>query len=272
MNPLSPPPSSPARLPAGPARVGLTRREIRPRHSLTPRARKALGLQRRHDDHDPGLQEREHLAQLLHDQLGGVLVQLRLAYGAWRDEAVSPGRPSDAGPRFDALLSDLSGAVRRLTTALAPPEWHEELVPALHAIAAELGLRSGLQVTFDADAADGLGEAPATLRALVCRVVRELGLNAMKHARASRLDIRVTVIGGRLRVHVTDDGVGLSVSAAGPRDGWGLRSARAQLRAVDGSLVLTSTPGRGTRATLTVPLLPQGAVVPAWQDDSSQGA
>ncbi|PTT92157.1 hypothetical protein DBR42_02580 [Pelomonas sp. HMWF004] len=222
---------------------------------------------------DPGQQERERLAQCLHDQLGGLLVQLRLAYGAWRQTA-PPAGPADPGAVFDALLAELSGTVRRLTSALAPPDWHDELLPALESVAAELGLRSGLQVRLDGDAlrAAGALAAPAPLRAVACRVVRELGLNVQKHARASRLDIQGAVVAGQLCICVKDDGIGLPAACAErPADGLGLRSARAQLRALGGSLVLQSTPGQGTCATLTLPLAPAPATHPARPSMPSAG-
>jgi len=207
---------------------------------------------------DPAQQEREHLAQFLHDQVGGLLVQLRLAYGAWRQLA-PPAGPADASAAFDALLAELSGTVRRLTFAMAPPDWHDGLMPALESLAADLGLRSGLTVHLAGTSLLAVGPAavPAAQRAVACRVVRELGLNALKHARASCLHIRASVAGGQLVISVQDDGQGLPADAAQrPTDGLGLRSARAQLRALGGSLMLRSAPGAGTCATLTLPLPP----------------
>jgi signal transduction histidine kinase len=279
MNPLTFPTSAPPSQPASPAvsqrggRPWLTARSLR---LLSTRGIKGRARHRRLAGcaaAGEGMQERERLAQLLHDQLGGLLVQLRLAYGAWR-LAAPPTGPDDPGAVFDALLAELSCTVRHLTSALAPPDWHDELLPALESVAAELALRSRLQVRLNGDAlrATDTLSAPGPLRAVACRVVRELGLNVLKHARASSLDIQVAVVAGQLSIRVKDDGIGLPAEAAArPADGLGLRSARAQLRALGGSLVLQSSPGQGTCAMLTLPIIPTQASHPACQAPSSAG-
>ena len=279
MNPLTfthSSPSSPPALPAGAQRGGRPRLTARSLRLLSTRGIKGRARHRRLAGcgaADPGLQDRERLAQLLHDQLGGLLVQLRLAYGAWR-QAAPPAGPDTPGAVFDALLAELSGTVRHLTSALAPPDWHDDLLPALESVAAELGLCSALQVRLDGGAlraTDALA-APAPLRAVACRVVRELGLNVLKHARASSLDIQVAIVAGQLSIRVKDDGIGMPGEAATrPAQGLGLRSARAQVRALGGSLVLQSAPGQGTCAMLTLPIFPNQAWRPACQASSSAG-
>jgi len=211
---------------------------------------------------DPGQREREQIAQILHDQLGGLLVQLRLAYGAWRygcSTSPQPQGPQDLGAAFDTLLAEFAATVRHLTCAFAPPVWHVDLSAALESVAAELRLRSALQVRLDSKAlqAADAPEVPPHLSTLACRVVRELCLNVQKHAAASSVHIRVELTTGRLNIVVRDDGRGVlpdSVHCAAK--GLGLSSARTQVGAVGGALILRSTPGAGTCALLKLPLHP----------------
>ncbi|MCE4554313.1 ATP-binding protein [Pelomonas sp. P8] len=83
------------------------------------------------------------------------------------------------------------------------------------------------------------------------------------------MHIRAYLAGGRLCIVVRDDGRGLPRDATALASGWGLRSVQAQLHALGGGLALRSAPGRGTCATLTLPLglppqpaAPSGALVP----------
>lgn len=210
------------------------------------------------------LADRECLAQFLHDRIGGMLVQLRLAYGAWRQENLAvraaPTSPVDgvisAAAVFDGLLGELCDTVRRLSFALAPPDWHDDLPTALESVATELRLRSGLEVRLDTAALVARGATPvaAAVHAVVCRVVRELGLNVQKHAGARNVSIEVRQVAGRLRVCVEDDGRGLASGIAGSMQGLGLRSARAQLADLGGDLTLRSMPGGGTCVTLSLPI------------------
>ena len=100
-------------------------------------------------------------------------------------------------------------------------------------------------------------EVPEPLRNILCRVIRELCLNVLKHAKARRLDITPRLVDGWLCIQVQDDGVGLPEAPdrpSRPSCGLGLAGSRAQLRAIGGSLHLRWEAGRGTCATVLVPL------------------
>ena len=274
------PPDAP---PAGrPRQTGLPAR-LAAAHRLQRLTRLQTTLAEAHADAER--RERERMAQLLHDQVGGLIVRLRLALGDWRrtqadglgadgasgsgsgsgsDAGTSPGLrgrdaagEDDPSTRFGDLLGELSQTVRTLAFALAPPEWHHDLPTALEAVAVELGLRGTLEVRIDAEAlaARDTPRIPDAQRAAACRIVRELCLNVQKHARATRVEITPRIEQGWLSVRVRDDGRGLpDWREAADGHGLGLGGARAQLQAMGGALVLRSEPGRGTSATLLLPL------------------
>jgi len=247
--PSSPPPTHPR--PAGPA-TRLTRE-----HRLQRLTRLQMTLAEAHADAEQ--RERERVAQLLHDQVGGLIVQLRLAFGEWRHQDGARAASDPGLAQVTELLGELSRTVRTLTFALAPPDWHGDLLAALEALAAELGLLGPLRFSVDGGAMVGPDtvEIPVVQRSIACRVVRELCLNVQKHAGASRVEIVPKVEEGWLSVRVRDDGRGFR---PGPVDsdarGLGLGGARAQLQALGGALVIRSEPGRGTCATLLIPLDP----------------
>ena len=74
--------------------------------------------------------------------------------------------------------------------------------------------------------------------------------NAVKHANPTCVTVSGAVRDGRVVVEVRDDGVGGARFSAG----GGLASLQDRLRAVDGTLVLTSPPGGGTTVRMEVPL------------------
>ncbi len=211
--------------------------------------------------------ERERIACLLHDDVGSLIVQMRLRLGEWRHASQ---RPDNAAiDELCSWLGHLSQSVRTLTSTVAPPSWQGGLGQALADLTRSL--RAGLPATAPAIRIDTNGHAfdlPTPIRTVVCRVVRELCLNVIKHAQARQIDISPRLLDGWLCVRVQDDGVGLPehVMAAGttgsPRPaGLGLSSARAQLRVLGGSLHLQSAGGQGTCATVLLPLrgLPTGS-------------
>ena len=74
-------------------------------------------------------------------------------------------------------------------------------------------------------------------------VVSEAVTNALKHAHATRVGVRVKETAGRLCVEVSDDGVG-GVAVNGT-----LTALRDRVESVGGTVAITSPPGRGTTIT-----------------------
>ena len=71
-----------------------------------------------------------------------------------------------------------------------------------------------------------------------------------KHRRARHASVEVTASDGRLRLHVTDDGVGGAMLGVGS----GLRGLADRVGGVDGDLSIASPPGGPTAVTIELPL------------------
>jgi signal transduction histidine kinase len=78
----------------------------------------------------------------------------------------------------------------------------------------------------------------------VYRVVQEALTNVVKHADATKVDVRVTRHDGLVEIVVSDDGRGFSSEE--PPDGFGLIGMRERIRLVGGRHEIESGPGRGT--------------------------
>jgi signal transduction histidine kinase len=91
-------------------------------------------------------------------------------------------------------------------------------------------------------------------------VVAEALTNVVKHARASRVRVRVAGEADRLVIEVTDDGLG----GADRRAGSGLTGLSDRVDALNGTLRLSSAGGAGTTLRVTLPL-------PARRDDPGAG-
>ena len=92
-----------------------------------------------------------------------------------------------------------------------------------------------------------------TFHAIV-RIVRELAVNAVRHGRASRIDVRGSVKDGRLAVSVKDDGSGFDpAKRPGMAEGhFGLSGVEERLRRLGGRMKITSAPGKGTEMEVTI--------------------
>ena len=113
----------------------------------------------------------------------------------------------------------------------------------------ELARRGGAPVELDVS----IGRLDSTIEAAVYFVCSEALANAVKHAEATTVTIRVSRSGERLVVEIADDGVG----GADPARGTGLRGLADRIEALGGRLSVESMPPSGTRLLAEIPIDPR---------------
>ena len=187
---------------------------------------------------------RRRLERDLHDGAQQRLVELgldlRMARARLDDD------PEQAHELLGAALGDLDDAtreLRELARGIHPAALTEAgLRPALEALAARSTLPTRLVAVPDERFA-------APVEATAYFTVAEGLTNAARSAGAQRVEIEATLMDGRLRVEVRDDGRG----GADPAGGSGLRGLADRAAALDGELALISPPGGGTALRLELP-------------------
>ena len=94
------------------------------------------------------------------------------------------------------------------------------------------------------------------VKILLYRIVRELLINAIKHANAGFVKVSLMRSSSDIYIKVEDDGDGFDVSVLNrsSRKGFGLFSVQERLKHIGGQLKIESAKGKGTRAILTAPL------------------
>jgi PAS domain S-box-containing protein len=143
---------------------------------------------------------------------------------------------------------ELAGAglaeLRRLAAGLHPAVLTDRgLGPAVEHLAARVPLVVSVLETPRV-------RLPGPVEASVFFFVSEALTNAVKHAHAGEATVRIVSGDGELTVEVADDGVG----GAQLEGGTGLRGLGDRIAALDGTLVLDSPPGCGTRLLARIPL------------------
>jgi len=201
--------------------------------------------------------ERERVAHGLHDDIGQSLALMMLKLGEL-GQAVAGGPEAALVNELRALVVQTSRATRSATFELSCPVLQQlGLQAAIESLAQRMKRLYGLHVQVQTDLPPAL--MPQAMQLVVFRVLRELLSNVHKHAHAGSAWVRSHRHDDRLSLLVWDDGEGFDVRLLprrfGPEGGFGIFSAQAQMRAVGGQLDIDSTPGQGTCATLTVPLM-----------------
>jgi signal transduction histidine kinase len=190
-------------------------------------------------------EERRRIERNIHDgaqqRLVALALELRIAQRRLGDTA---------DPVVEQLLTaaavDLQEAVdelRELARGIHPAILSDE---GLEAALGSLACRCPLPVTVEVDCDERL---PAEVEVTAYFVACEALANAVKHARASSVTVRVAHTDNRLVISVEDDGAG----GADPARGTGLRGLVDRVEAHGGKLQVDSSPGRGTRVTGEIP-------------------
>ena len=195
--------------------------------------------------------ERQRLAGEIHDTLAqgltGIIAQLEAAEH-------NRHRP-DAWPRHVAQAQALARAnlteARRSVRALRPEQLEEASLPEAIDTLARTWSRESM-IAVDLATTGTVVRAGAETEAAVFRAVQEALSNIAKHAKAAKVQITLTYLGGTLLLDVADDGTGFSPGA--PADGYGLVGMRQRLSRVDGTLTVESSLGSGTILNASVPL------------------
>jgi len=187
-------------------------------------------------------QEKANLARALHDGLGQSLAALKLVL------KMSPGAAS-----AQALeLTETSIAEMRNVLNDLRPAWLEKgLGSALEYMAENLSRLDGFTCTLKN--AESIPTFDETISLNIYRLIQEAMTNVVKHSKATEAVIEVTCDGGEQCIFsVTDNGVGFDVNTV--RRGIGMSSMSDRAKMIGGSFTLVSTPGRGTKVILKVPV------------------
>jgi signal transduction histidine kinase len=193
-------------------------------------------------------EERQRLAQDLHDDIGARL--LTLMYKSTDREMEDYIRHTLQD--LKTLTRGLAASNHRLSHAAG--EWKADLSQRLSAAR----LRFGWTYQADVDITLTVVQWSA-----LTRILRELVSNALYHAKASRVDVTLQLEAGVIRLRVADDGTGGDPQAWS--HGLGLGGVRKRVRALGGSVHWQAGEGGGIVCQVTLPQMGERTVPPVTQ-------
>jgi len=198
------------------------------------------------------LEERNRLALELHDVVSQKLFSLVLTAEA-AGTLLERGDPAAAEQitRTQELGREALDELRSLVQELRPADLARDGLAG--ALTKHVSLQRRLQdvpIELDVTSADVAPE-----RALdVLRIAQEALQNALRHAKARRVRVRMQKVANRLVLEVTDDGLGFDPDDPELRSRrLGLTSMEERAQRVGAALVLDSSPGVGTTVRLELP-------------------
>jgi signal transduction histidine kinase len=220
-------------------------KELKEREQILKSLSNAIA-EERHD-------EREQIANYLHDDLAQVLFRLSIQVDVARKQ-LEKGDVGDVGASLEKIREakqDTSDRIRALIRDLhRSPLGAKGLAEAIQSFTDEMGRDSGVRFHTDVAAVD----LPAPIALLLYHIAREGVMNALKHAHAADLWITVREDSESIELELRDNGAGFDSTAPGPEGHYGMSMMRERATIGGGTFVVTSAPGQGTEITVRFPI------------------
>lgn len=214
-------------------------------------------VSRRHTPHsiqaEAVMAERRRIASDLHDGVGSRLVALLAS------QDPKSGGPGSLSMALQACLLELQMTVDDLddqgdsTVVERLGHLRYRLRPAFE--------RMGITFEWSVAAETESFPMPAETASHVCRVAQEALSNALRHSRASRVELRVAPQehGRAMVLEVCDNGAGLGQPGPAGHLGKGLRSMHSRAQVIGAKLDIGPAAPHGLRVRLVVPCGPTAA-------------
>ncbi len=203
--------------------------------------------------------EQARIGQDIHDGLCQQLVSLAFDANSLETQLSRAGRPEAATARRIAdYLDQAITESRQVSRGLFPIRLETEgLLSALEELCSSTADRFQIHCRFECE--DDLpGWASHTLHTHLYRIAQEAVSNAVKHARASHILVRLQGESDGLQLRIEDDGTGLAPEAQRNPAGMGLKIMDYRARRIGGNLHIgTGRPG-GTAVSCRVPIRGRG--------------
>ncbi|HLR37292.1 MAG TPA: sensor histidine kinase [Chitinophagaceae bacterium] len=187
-------------------------------------------------------QERQRLAQDLHDGLGGMLAGVKLKLSDIADH-----QKSSQDMELYKVINQLDNSVQELRRIA-----HNMMPETLLRFGVETALkdlceslsREHLNIEFQVYQLDK--ELSQTIQISVYRIVQELLTNAVKHAHADNILVQCSQNENRIFITVEDDGQGFDIQSLKNKKGIGFLNIQKRIDMLHGKMEMDSRPREGT--------------------------
>lgn len=194
--------------------------------------------------------ERERVALDIHDTIAQSLTGLVMTAQRSRRE-LAPDQSATAAD-LDLIINQATNALgeaRALAAEYSAPN-ADGIGEALRRLVDSFQRETGVTVELIDDVPGGL---PREQEVVLLRCAQESLANVRKHAKADRVELRLTRAEGPLTLTVRDDGVGLTGSTTAPGEGTGISGMTRRVELAGGTLSVADVVPRGVEVRVELP-------------------
>lgn len=195
-------------------------------------------------------QQRHEIGQDLHDGVGQMLAFINMYVGMIRSNGALAEKDLS---KLEEVIQKTIGQVRNLSRLLAPPELKDlGLRDSIRELIASCAVMKKPKFKLELYAPEEDYNLNLDKKRMVYRVVQELLNNTFKHAEAENVFLRLHFDKKKFYLHYEDDGQGFDKEKI--RKGMGLDSIQSRITFNKGTLQVDSTPGKGSKTIITLPI------------------
>jgi PAS domain S-box-containing protein len=200
--------------------------------------------------------ERTDIARELHDDLGQQLAALKMQLAALDTDVDAAGfarHPVSQTQAMQGQIDTIIASVRRIAAGLRPPILDDlGLFAAIDWLVSDFRRRYDINATLNNDT-EAL-DFNASASTAIFRLVQEALTNIVRHAKASEVRIDFRRMHEDCVLSIEDNGRGAELDADPGRKSFGLLGMRERVRQLRGTIAIDSTPGRGFRILIKLPV------------------
>ena len=197
--------------------------------------------------------ERQRIARDLHDEIGAILSAVKMKVGQAKRKAKDLEALAPVLAETTDMLTDSIQNVRRISHALLPPLLDKfGLEAALKDLAEKSQSADGPVVRFVIEGENR--RLPQHQELGLYRVALEVLNNALKHAQATHIEVKLGFYPEQMVMEIKDNGIGFNVeSKKASASGLGLKNIESRVLTIGGNWEFRSQKGEGTFIKVMVP-------------------
>ena len=205
-------------------------------------------------------EEKNALAREIHDDLGQILVALKIDTGLLKNEVVKSNTSigsEEIIAKFDTIVTLIDKTIktaRRIMNGLRPELLEiNGFVGAATSYLHEFEDRYHIICVFNSEISDSEMNSQQSLAFF--RILQEALNNIAKHSKATLVKIHHRIDSNKLILEIIDNGVGFDKNISGRQDSYGMISMKERVVLLEGKLDIVSEIGKGTSVRVEIPYL-----------------